>query len=119
LHGTGLSPLLRGPGVSLLLHRPGLSLLLLGPNLCSGILHDLCPDILCGLRLGILYGLYGPDLRPGIFIGRPSLEFIQQVFGWWLTDFGRTLVVGLKGGSNFDAGRRLTCSRRQSLSAGG
>jgi hypothetical protein len=48
-----------------------LSLLLHGPDLFWGILHD--------LRLGILYGLcglYGPDLWPCIFLGRPSLELI-------------------------------------------
>jgi hypothetical protein len=45
---------------------PDLPVLLHGPDLWSGIL--------CGLRLGILYGLYGSDRCPCIFVGRPSLE---------------------------------------------
>src|SRR5260370_28192349 len=132
------------------LHRIDMSVFLHGPDLCSGILHFLC--------LGILYGLYGRDLypciffgRPGLellqqglgwwltdfaltligrfksgsncvarlFIGRPSLELLQQGFGWWLTVFGLTLNGSFKGGRNFVARRRLPCSRRQSLSAGG
>jgi len=60
--------ILYGPDLSLLLHGPSLSLFLHGPDLCS--------DILCGLCLGILCGLYGPDLCPCIFLGRPSLESI-------------------------------------------
>ena len=92
-----------------MLHGPILCLgILLGPDLCSGIFdtlcsgifHDLCSgilrgpdlslllhgsDLFCGsLRdpcLGILHGLYGPDLCLCIFLGRPSLELIQQRFG--------------------------------------
>ena len=48
-------------------------LLLNGPDLFWGSLHKLC--------LGILYGLYGPDQCLCIFLGRPSLELIQQGFG--------------------------------------
>jgi hypothetical protein len=55
------------------LHGPDLLLLLHGPDLFWGSLHKLC--------LGILYGLYGPDLCLCIFLGRPSLELIQQGFG--------------------------------------
>ena len=70
--------------------------LLLPPNLCSRMSPgpDLCPrimsvllhgpdpwsSILLNLCWGILYGLYGPDLRPC-----PSLEFLEQGFRWWLT----------------------------------
>ena len=48
-------------------------------------------------RLYGLYGLYGLyrlyrlDLCPCIFLGRPGLELLQQIFGWLLTDFGLTL----------------------------
>jgi hypothetical protein len=56
-----------------ILHGPDLSLLLHGPDLFWGSLRDLC--------LGILHGLYGPDLCLCIFLGRPSLELIQQGFG--------------------------------------
>src|SRR5882672_7210039 len=78
--------------------------ILYGPIRCLGIFHvpelslllhmpDLCPGILCDLRLGILYRLYALDLRPRIFLlyrlyaldlwpciflGRPGLELIQQ-----------------------------------------
>ena len=88
-----------------ILHGPILCLgILLGPdlyscifhNFCSDIFHDLCslqghdlllllhgPDLFWGslhdLFLGILYGLYGPDLYPCIL--RPSLRLIQQGFG--------------------------------------
>ena len=55
------------------LHGPDLLLLLHGPDLFWGSLHDLC--------LGILCGRYGPDLYLCIFLGRPSLELIQQGFG--------------------------------------
>jgi hypothetical protein len=82
-----------------ILHGPNLGLgVLLGPDLCShaphlcpDILHDLCsgilhePDLFWGilhdLCLGILHGLYGWDLCLCIFLGRPSLELIQQGFG--------------------------------------
>src|SRR5258708_1035107 len=54
-----------GPDLSpRILHGPDLSVLLHGPDLCCGILHN--------LYWGILYGLYGPNLRPCIFLGRPS-----------------------------------------------
>ena len=53
------------------LHGPDLLLLLHGSDVFWGSLHDLC--------LGILYGLYGPDLYPCIL--RPSLRLIQQGFG--------------------------------------
>ncbi len=105
------SEILLGPDLrSRILHAPDL-VLLRGPDLRSGILYE--------RRLGILYGLYGSDLRPCIFVGRPSLELTKQGFGWWLTDFGLLLIGGLEGGSSFVARGRLTCSRRQSLSAGG
>jgi hypothetical protein len=47
------------------------------------------------------------------------LELLEQGFSWWLTGFGLTLIGRLKSGSNFVARRRVRCSRRQSLSAGG
>ena len=121
------------------------SCILRAPHLCSGISHvpelslllhmpDLCPGILCDLRLGILYRLYALDLRPRIFLlyrlyaldlwpciflGRPGLELIQQDFGGWLTDFSLTLIGSFGSDSNFAACRRLTCCRRQSLGIGG
>ncbi len=93
-------------------------MLLHGPDRL-GIFHNLRWDILHDLCLGILYGLYGPALCPCIFLGRPGLELIKQGFGWWLTDFGLTVIGSFKSGSDFVARRRLTCSRRQSLSADG
>jgi len=93
---------LHGPDLLLLLHRPDLFW-------CS--LHDLC--------LGILYGLYGPDLCLCIFLDLRSLELIQRGFGCWLTDVGMTLIGSFKTGSNFVVCRGLACSRRQRLSVGG
>ncbi len=146
LLGPGLcSCILRAPHLcsgifhSGILHVPDPSLLLHVPHLCPRILYDLGLGILYGLRLGILYRLYALDLRPCIFLlhrlyarylwpciflGRPSLELIQQDVGWWLTDFSLTLIGSFKSGrikssSFFAACRRLTCSRRQSLSIGG
>jgi hypothetical protein len=89
-----------------------------GPR-CLGILHGpvLCLGILLGPDLSVL--LHGPDLRPCIFLGRPSLVLLEQGFGWWLRIFGLTLRCSFKSGSNFVAGRRLRCSRRQSLNADG
>jgi hypothetical protein len=98
--GPDLCPrILQAPDVSVFLH---------GPDLCRGILHN--------LFLGILYGLCGPDLctrilyglynlRPCIFLGHPSLESLKQGFGWWLADFGLTLIGRF--GSNFGARRRV------------
>src|ERR1700681_3324334 len=83
-------------GADLCTRMPDVSVLLQGPDLCSGTLHDLC--------LGILYGLYGPDLCPCIFLGRPSLELREQGFG------GLTLIGSFKSGSNFVARRHLPCS---------
>jgi hypothetical protein len=101
-----------GPDLSpRILHGPDLSVLLHGPDLCCGILHN--------LYWGILYGLYGPNLCPCIFLGRPSLELLQQGFSWWLTNFGLTLIGRFKSRSNFVARRRVACSRWQILSAGG
>jgi hypothetical protein len=99
-HGPDLCPRI--------LHRLDLSVLLHGPDLCSGILHSRCLGVL-DLCLGILYGLYGRDLCPCIFLGRPSLKLLQQGFGWRLTDFGLTLIGRLKSGSNFVA--RLSIGR--------
>jgi hypothetical protein len=84
-----------------ILHGPDVSVLLHGPDLWSGILHNLC--------WGILYGLYGPDLCPCIFLGRPSLELLEQGFRWWLTVFHLTLTGGFRSGSNFVARRRVRC----------
>ena len=56
------------------------------PDLCSGLLHNLCLGIFCRLYgCYWLYGLdlsppYGLDLCPCIFLGRPSLELLQQIF---------------------------------------
>src|SRR5947208_13273080 len=66
------SGIFRGP--DLCTRMPDMSVLLHGPDLCSGILHDLC--------LGILYGLYGTDLCPSIFLGCPTLESLEQVSGF-------------------------------------
>ncbi len=106
LPGPDLCPcILHGSDVSVLLH---------GPDLWSGILHNLYWGILYGLD-----GMYGHDLCPYIFLGRPSLELLQQVFSWRLTAFGLTLIGRSKSDSNFVARRRVPCSRRQGLSVGG
>ena len=76
-----------------------------------------------GPGLGHLYGLFvlfvlfGLDLC--IFLGRPSLELLQQGFGRWLTDFGLALISSFKSGSNFVARRRFACCRQQSRGVGG
>src|SRR6266851_3372379 len=72
-----------------------------------GILHK--PDLL----------LHGSDLCPCIFLGRPSLVFLEQSVGCWLRIFGVTLIGNVRGGSNFFARRGFACSRRQSLSVSG
>jgi hypothetical protein len=102
LHVQGLCPrILYGPG-PLLLH---------GPHRCWGIFHDRCWGILCGL--------YGLNLCPCTFLGCPSLELPKQGFRCWLTIFQLTLTGGFRGGSNFVAGRRVLCGRRQSLGVRG
>jgi hypothetical protein len=102
-----------------ILYGPDVSVVLYGPDSCRGIfLHHLCRGILHNVGLGILYGLYGHDQYPRIFAGRPSLELIQQGFGWWLTDFGLLLIGRFRSGCNFVARRRALCSRRQNLRAG-
>jgi hypothetical protein len=63
--------------------------------------------------------LYRLDLCPCIFLGRPSLELLQQVFGRRRTDFGLTLIGNVNSGSNFAALRRVRCSRLQNLSVSG
>src|SRR6266852_3766397 len=78
-----------------------------GPDLCTRILHK--PDLL----------LHGSDLCPCIFLGRPSLVFLEQSVGCWLRIFGVTLIGNVRGGSNFFARRGFACSRRQSLSVSG
>ena len=88
-------------GIFFFTRMPDVSVLLHGPDLCSGTLHDLC--------LGILYGLYGLDLCPYIFPGRPSLELREQGFG------RLTLIGSFKSGSNFVTRRHLPCSRRLSV----
>jgi hypothetical protein len=55
--------------------------------------------------------LHGPDLCSSILLGRPSLELLEQDFGWWLI-FGLALMGSIKSGNNF------VVRRRQSLSAG-
>ena len=101
----------------------------MGPDLCSRILHgpypsvlfhrlDLCRGILHNLYWGNLRGLYGLDLCPCIFLGRPGFELLQQGFGCWLTDLGLILIGRHRSRSNFVARRRFRCSRRQVLSAG-
>jgi hypothetical protein len=47
------------------------------------------------------------DLCPCIFLGRPGLELLQQVFGRLLTGFGLTLIGSFKRGSHFVALRRV------------
>src|SRR6266849_5290019 len=74
--------------------------------------------ILHGLRLGLCI-LDGADLCPCIFLGRPSLVFLEQSVGCWLRIFGVTLIGNVRGGSNFFARRGFACSRRQSLSVSG
>ena len=93
LLGPGLcSCILRAPHLcsaishdlcSRILHGPDPSLLLHVPDLCPGILYVLGLGILYrlyGLDLRpcifLLYRLYGPDLRPCICLGRPGLELI-------------------------------------------
>ena len=82
-------------------HGPDVSVLFHGPDFWSSILHNLC--------WGSLYGLYGPDLCPCIFLGRPSLELLEQGFRWWLTVFHLTLTGRFRSGSNFVARRRIRC----------
>jgi hypothetical protein len=122
LLGPDLCPrILQRTDLPVPLHVPDLRCGLLR-NLCSGILRGL--HRFCGLyrlyRLhGVdLYRLYGLDLCPCIFLGRPGLELLQQVFGRLLTGFGLTLIRSLKRGSRFVALRRVTC-RRQNLSVSG
>ena len=99
--------------------------ILLAPHLRSGIFHDLCSGSSRGpdLSTRILHRpdllLHGSDLCPRIFLGRPSLVFLEQAVGCWLRIFGVTLIGNVRGGSNFFAPRRLACSRRQSLNVGG
>lgn len=107
LYGRDLySCILLPPGLfSGILHRPDLcprvlhvtdlSVHLHGPDLSSGILHNLCWDI--------LNGLYGSDLCPLILLCRPRLELLEQVIGCRLTRFGVTLIGRFKSGSNFVA----------------
>ena len=123
LHGPGLCPcILLAPHLcSGIFQGPNLcSGIMLGPRMCAGIFHG--PDLRSGiydLCLVILYGLHGPDLCMCIFVCRPSLELLEQGFGWWLRISGLTLIGRVKGGSNFGARRCLPCSRRQSLNTGG
>jgi hypothetical protein len=99
--------------------------ILLVPHLRSGIFRDFCLGILRGPDLytrilhrpGLL--LHGPDLCPCIFLGSPSLIFLEQAVGCWLRISGLTLIGSVRGGSTFVAPRRLACSRRQSLNVGG
>jgi hypothetical protein len=99
--------------------------ILLAPHLRSGIFHDLCsgssrgPDLCTRIlhRPDLL--LHGSDLCPCIFLGRPSLVFLEQAVGCWLRIFGVTLIGNVRGGSNFFARRGFACSRRQSLSVSG
>jgi hypothetical protein len=93
-----------------ILHGPDLPVLFHGPDLCWCILHSLCP--------GILHGLPGPRLCPCFFLGRPSLELLEQGFSEWLADLGLALISRFNSRGNFVARRRVTCSRRQILSAG-
>jgi hypothetical protein len=51
-------------------------------------------------------------------LGRPSFEFLQQGFGWRLTDLGLILIGRFRSCSNFVARWRVACRRRQILSAG-
>ena len=124
LRRTDPSLLLHRPDLSLL-HWPNVSLVLHRRDLSPGILYDLRSNVRWGLRLlhglhlGLAFRLYGPELSPGVFLLGPGLEFIQQAFGRWLTDVGRTLIGSSDGGTDFVARRRFACNRRQSLSAGG
>jgi hypothetical protein len=105
------------------------------PDLRSGLLRNRCSGILCRLyrfyrlyglyklygldRLYGLYRLYRLDLCPCIFLGRPGLELLQQVFGWLLTDFGLTLIGSFTRGSHFVALRHVPCIWRQNLMVSG
>ena len=99
--------------------------ILLAPHLRSGIFRDFClgisrgPDLCTRIlhRPGLL--LHGSDLCPCIFLGSPSLVFLEQAVGCWLRIFGLTLIGSVRGGSNFFARRGFACSRRQSLSVSG
>jgi len=110
LHGPGSSVLFRGPNLRCLLHHPYRSRLC-GSGLCS-----------C------------------LFLGRPSLELLEQFFGEGLADLGLTrtglaragltrtglaltdldsaLIGRFNSRSNFVARRRVRCRRRQILRAG-
>ena len=96
-----------------------------GLDIRSGI-YDRClvmlDLVILELGLGSLYELHrlhGPDLCLCIFLCRPGLELLERGFGWWLRIFGLALRGRVKRGSHFADRRRLTCSRRQSLSARG
>jgi hypothetical protein len=85
---------------------------------CLGILRSLRRSILRDLWRAILKGLYGRDIRPRIFLGRPSLELPEQGFRRWLAPFG-LILTGWFGGGNFVAGRPVLRGRWHSLSIGG
>jgi hypothetical protein len=101
LHGPVLYlGILFGPDLPCVVHRPDLrprilhgpdhSVLLHSPDICSGTMQapdvpvrlrgrSLCPGMMVhDLGSGILYGLHGPDPCPCIFLGCPSLEFLEQ-----------------------------------------
>ena len=96
-----------GPDLcSCILHGPDPSVLFHGPDLRWGILHN--------LYRGSLHGLCGPGLCPCLFLGRPSLELLEQGFSEWLadlglalTDLGLALIGRFNSRSNFVARRRV------------
>ena len=99
-----------------ILHGPHTPLLFHGPDLCRGILHD--------LYRGSLHGLCGLSLGPCLFLGRPSLELLEQGFSDWLgfsewpAGHGLALIGRFDRRSNFAARRRIRCRRRQILRSG-
>jgi hypothetical protein len=108
LHGPDLCPRIlyvRAPSV--LLHQV---------DRCFGIFRIRRRSILHNLCWGVLYRLRGPDLCS---LSRPGLELLEQGFRCWLTDFCLTLIGGFRSSSNFVAGRRAACRRRQGLSLSG
>ena len=101
----------RGPDLrSSILHGPDPSVLLRGPDLRWGILHH-------PYRSSLL-GLFGLDLCPCILFVRPGLELLEQGFSEWPADLGLALISRFNSRSSFVARRRVTCRRRQILSAG-
>jgi hypothetical protein len=114
LHGLDLSGTFHRADVSGTLRGPNVERLFLGPDVSRLLLRADVPALLHrpSLYSGIWCRLYRPDLCPCIFLGRPSLELLEQRFGFCLLVFGLALIGGFNTARNFVAGRGLSCSRR-------